>query len=303
MDFMARLHTVVGDCLFLTEPEEALMLAPDLALDLPPFVSIPVRGGEEFQGSPAVFAGDLREPLVAFMTESLERRGSDGIREDPRCFTADGLREDPLVCCVTGLLVEAGSYSRRLTSRVLLEVVRQSAALLSGDMSEFGAGVRHSLLALRELGGAERGRILADLVWGLTGRLSVAWSLAGEEVPTIRPSRLYQSLVGNRLVFAFEHGTLDPERDLPLVSTLLGIDIDPGILRNLEIAVHTAIEAAVSGVKGDISSTIRVLAGGSRDVRALALERTVSTLAIHGLAELVDVRMLTKRGIPRREAK
>lgn len=307
MDVLDFLKVVVPKCRLVTDSDDALSVAPDLGADLPPMTLLPLRDGPAL-GLPVAFSNVLRAPLAERLVALLEplARGQSG--EGAEELSGAALARDPLVQTLAGLLIEASQTSPQACSLVLLELARQSSAIVDGDVEELrvvlpalAARLAPPLTRLLDFEIPARAAALQSVSRSLAARLSAAWSIAGQFDEGLAPSRLHQALVRSRLPFVIPREGLDLPGDLPLAAAALGSPAEPAALTGAFLAVRAALAALeIKGAAPNIAvAGLRDLCRDRRDPLALAFDPQVAAWALHGLASLTDNKALAQSGVPK----
>jgi hypothetical protein len=307
MDVLDFLKVVVPKCRLVTDSDDALSVAPDLGADLPPMTLLPLRDGPAL-GLPVAFSNVLRAPLAERLIALLEplARGQSG--EGAEELSGAALARDPLVQTLAGLLIEASQTSPQACSLVLLELARQSSAIVDGDVEELrvvlpalAARLAPPLTRLLDFEIPARAAALQSVSRSLAARLSAAWSVAGQFDEGLAPSRLHQALVRSRLPFVIPREGLDLPGDLPLAAAALGSPAEPAALTGAFLAVRAALAALeIKGAAPNIAvAGLRDLCRDRRDPLALAFDPQVAAWALHGLASLTDNKALAQSGVPK----
>ena len=307
MDVLDFLKVVVPKCRLVSDSDDALSVAPDLGADLPPMTLLPLRDGPAL-GLPVAFSNVLRAPLAERLIALLEplARGQSG--EGAEELSGAVLARDPLAQTLAGLLIEAAQTSPQACSLVLLELARQSSAIVDGDVEELravapalAARLAPPLTRLLDFEIPARAAALQSVSRSLAARLSAAWSIAGQFDEGLAPSRLHQALVRSRLPFVIPREGLDLPGDLPLAAAALGSPAEPAALTGAFLAVRAALAALeIKGAAPNIAvAGLRDLSRDRRDPLALAFDPQVAAWALHGLASLTDSKALAQSGVPK----
>jgi hypothetical protein len=311
MDLDLWLDSVLPECALLESAQEVLRLVPDLASDAPVCQDLLLDDDSlalEW-GFPVRFSHPLRAVLAPYLLKSLSEFLGDGQPEHPDMLTPEKLGREPLVGTLVGLLGEASLHGPRCVSGVLLELSRQSSALLWGDEAETkeaaGAGTlgleakSKELLALDP---REQGRVLGQVAYSLCGRLSAAMQLAQRFHGDVAPTRFYQALLKNKMALVVPAQPFEPGVHLPLAAGMQGLEVDDGLLVGIHLAVTAAAKEGLEG-KGGAQALFRGLAGGRESTANVALEEPIAIWALHGLSDLVGVRQLKKAGLKGAQAR
>ncbi|MCK6525804.1 hypothetical protein L6R49_30750, partial [Myxococcota bacterium] len=307
MDVLDFLKVVVPKCRLVTDSDDALSVAPDLGADLPPLTLLPLRDGPAL-GLPVIFSGVLRAPLAERLIALLEplARGQSG--EGAEELSGAALARDPLTLALASLLLEAAQTSPQACSLVLLELARQSSAIVDGDVEELrevapalAARLAPPLTRLLDFEIPARAVALQSVSRSLSARLSAAWSLAGQLDEGLAPSRLHQALVRARLPLVIPRDGLELPGDLPLAAAALGSPAEPAALTGAFLAVRTALAALeLKGAAPNIAvQGLRDLSRDRRDALALSFDPQVAAWALHGLSSLTDAKALAEAGVPK----
>ncbi len=311
MDLDLWLDSVLPECALLESAEEVLRLVPDLASDAPICQPLPLSDDSlaEEWGFPVRFSHPLRAVLAPYLLKSLSGFLEDGQPEHPDMLTPEKLGREPLVGTLVGLLGEAAMHGPRCVSGVLLELTRQSSALLWGEEAETkeaaGAGtlgLEAKAKELLNLAPREQGRILGHVAYSLCGRLSAAMQLAQRFHSDVTPTRFYQALLKNKMALVVPGQPFEPDVHLPLVAGMQGLEVDDGLLVGIHQAVTAAAKEGLEG-KGGAQALFRGLAGGRKSTTSMALEEPIAIWALHGLSDLVGMRQLKKEGLKGAQAK
>jgi hypothetical protein len=307
MDVLDFLKVVVPKCRLVTDSDDALSVAPDLGFDLPPMTLLPLRDGPAL-GLPVTFSNVLRAPLAERLAALLEplARGQSG--EGAEELSGAVMSRDPLAQTLAGLLIEASQTSPQACSLVLLELARQSSAIVDGDVEELravlpalAARLAPPLTRLLDFEIPARAAALQSVSRSLAARLSAAWSIASQFDEGLAPSRLHQALVRSRLPFVIPREGLDLPGDLPLAAAALGSPAEPAALTGAFLAVRAALAALeIKGAAPNVAvAGLRDLCRDRRDPLALAFDPQVAAWALHGLASLTDNKALAQSGVPK----
>ncbi|MBK9366907.1 MAG: hypothetical protein IPN01_11385 [Deltaproteobacteria bacterium] len=307
MDVLDFLKVVVPKCRLVTDSDDALSVAPDLGFDLPPMTLLPLRDGPAL-GLPVAFSNVLRTPLaerlVALLEPLARGQGGEGAEE----LSGAAMSRDPLAQTLAGLLIEASQTSPQACSLVLLELARQSSAIVDGDVEELravspalAARLAPPLTRLLDFEIPARAAALQSVSRSLSARLSAAWSIASQFDEGLAPSRLHQALVRSRLPFVIPREGLDLPGDLPLAAAALGSPAEPAALTGAFLAVRAALAALeIKGAAPNVAvAGLRDLCRDRRDPLALAFDPQVAAWALHGLASLTDNKALAQSGVPK----
>ncbi|HJN73623.1 MAG TPA: hypothetical protein QGF58_06780 [Myxococcota bacterium] len=304
MDVLDWLNNVLSEARWLRTPEEALALLPDIGVDAPAQVSL-LEGRDQYRGFPVAFADRIREPLASFLVKRISEQVEDRGGEQLNDLCPERLGRDSLVLALAELLVEAGELGQRSTSLVMLELARQCGALCTGDLSGIErrmpavqAQLARCLPRLSRMEPDRRGAALACVAWSLSARLSFAWAMAGKLNPVVRPTRLHQALVANKVALVIAHGRLELPRDASLLAAVAGIKTGREQLE----AVHTGVAAACRhAFSTDTASAkaLRDLAGTRSDPASLALDPAIASWVLNDLEEIAPGRVLTGAGVSR----
>lgn len=122
MDVLDFLRVIAPRCRLLGTPAEALAVLPDLGVDAPGLVPLPLAAGP-VPVMPIAFAEALRRPLANAVLDRLgplvRGEGGEGLGD----ITPEVLRKDSLVRLLARLLLEASGLGVRSCSLVMLEDV------------------------------------------------------------------------------------------------------------------------------------------------------------------------------------
>ncbi len=303
MDVVKWLETLLGDCRLVGSAEEAMALVPSLGLDAPNTMEIPLSGASPWRGSPVGFAKALRQPLGMMVAEAMTEVLGGQAPSDPSQLSLEVLANDAATSVLARLLVEAWRSGPRSASLVMLETVRQASQIAWGDFDELTryspAAAARARRAIDDMPDRLKVRVeyLHGLAWALSVRLGGAWALAASLDPSVRPTRLYQALVTNRLALVAPAGALSPDSDLDLIAGVLDIQVEEGILTATHQAVCAVLKVALAGGGDAPGAALRALAGSRSSVPALALDPRLAGLALQALPDLVDAKALKSAGV------
>ncbi len=303
MDVIKWLETLLGDCRLVGSVEDLVALLPSIAVDGPHWMDVAPDGGLAWRGCPVGFAPVLRQPLGMMVAQAMGEVVAGEVPADPAELSPDDLAQDPATAILARLLVEAAAAGSRSTSLVMLEAVRQSSQVVWGDLDELKAyspaAASRARKSLKDLSKRLPARIeyLQGMAWALSARLGGAWSLASALDARVRPTRLYQALVANRLALVAPSGVFKPGTDLDLVAGVLGIEVQEGILTVAHQAISAVLRVAMEGKGGAAGAGLRALAGDRSDIEGLALDPRIAPLALQVLPELLDARALKAAGV------
>ncbi|MCP4804728.1 MAG: hypothetical protein GY884_05195 [Proteobacteria bacterium] len=308
MDVLDWLNSVLGETRWISTPDEALAIVLDVGVDAP----VLVRVGSSHDGVdrfPVAFADVLRAPVAEFMAARLSEQIEDGVGEQIGDITPERLASDKLVLALSSLLIEGAELSQRSSSLVMLELARQTAAISSGNVADLGrrypaqkAQLDRLLPRLAKFEPTKRGAALAKVAWSLSARLSFSWAMAGRLNPAVRPTRMHQAIVRNKLALVVAHGGLELPRDLGLVAAVSGVRTSQEHLN----AVHAGLVGALKHALGDDSAaakTLRSLAGTRKDAHALALDPAIAGWVLNALKDVAPSRVLQSAGVDRDQLK
>ena len=308
MDVLDWVNAVLSEARWLSTPDEALSILPDVGVDAPAIVQIG-SAHDAAPRMPVAFSDALREPVAEFMAARLADHIEDGVSEQISDITPDRLAKDKLVLALSSLLIEAAELGQRSTSLVMLELSRQTAAIGSGNLADLGrrhpvqkSQLERLLPRMAKLDPAKKGAILAKVAWSLSARLSFSWAMAGKLNPAARPTRLHQAIVRNKLALVLSRGGIQLPRDLALVAAITGVRTT---LEHLT-AVHAGLLGAIKHALKDDSAaakTLRALAGSRKDPEALALDGAISGWVLNGLEDVAPSRVLAGAGVSRDQLK
>ncbi len=184
-----------------------------------PIRSLTVDSQGVYKGFPSACAHLIRAPLGKLVGAQLAAWKAGKPPDAVALSKPERLADDELVALVAELLAEAWRHDRRLTSGVMLEVARQTALLSSGRVDEWGnsadmLGVARLASELSGMDTAARAEGYRAIVWAVSARLSAAWALAAQIDHTIAPTRFFQAMIANKLVFTHPAGSLDSAENL-----------------------------------------------------------------------------------------
>ncbi len=210
---------------------------------------------------------------------------------------------DPLVEVLRAMVAEGLGVSAGAGVVPLLEVVRQTSALLSAPPGELSP----RLAPIRALPPAEQGELLGRLAGRIQVRLAAV--LAALATSGLRVPALAQSVVGSRFALLFERAALDPEASLSLLAAVHGSGIPTATVVAGTIALRTALasildrRSAGRGTPEDLGFALRYLPPDLADRGAADVARAILTDAdavawlLPQLSRFTDVKSLTRAGI------
>ena len=303
MDALRSLKAALANARWLSRPEEALALVPDLVVEMPSLVPVEVQGSQ-LPMAPCAFSARLRAPLAQTLLTRLERAHAGQAVESMREVSPSALKDDPLVRVLCELLCESSVFGVRAQTLVVLELIRQSSGMLLGDESLLlrvpeELRLRQAVDELDELDVATRGEVLGALAFSLQARLGVAYARTNG---LARPGRLYQALAASRLPLVVRPDELRLPRDLVLVTRILEMPVSHDTLGATWLAAKVGLEEGLAQASG-AGTLLRSMAEEGVSLQALLLNPQVMGLSLALLPALLDESGLRKQGLSVAEAR
>ncbi len=262
---------------------------------------------EVCDGLPALIPGEASWAIYSACADVLQHplrsAFERALREAEAPAGAGSPDGDELSVALRALVAEGLSVSPGAGVVPLLEVVRQTAALLSAPPGELSPRIA----AIRAMPPEEQGAFLGRFASRMQVRMSAA--LAALSAAGVRVPALAQAVVGCRFAVLFERGALDLEASLPLLSAVQGTGIPAATVSAGGIALRTAI-AGVLDRRGagratpeDLGFVLRhvppdLADRGVADVaRALLTDPDALAWMLPQLARFTDVKTLVRAGV------
>lgn len=257
---------------------------------------LPVMIARESSWSVYSACGEPLEGPIRHAFESALREA-----EGPVSGVPDG---DPLTAALCRLIAEGLLVSPGAGLVPLLEVVRQTAALLSAPPVPLAVRIAN----IRAMAPEQQGTLLGKLAGRIQVRMAAALASLGSA--GVRVPALAQAVVSSRFAVLFERGALDLEASLPLLAAVHGAGVPPATV----LAGAASLRAAISGVlerrtanrstPDDMGFILRHLPPdladrGADDVaRALGTDADAVAWILPQLSRFTDVKALGRAGIP-----
>ncbi len=317
MDVTERLRTLLRPCSWVRDSSTALRLVPELAVDMPAPLDLATLDGASERAIPVRCLDSLLEPVATVVLQLGEASLEGKAREELHRAGADRILGDALVMAVAELLAQAASPGLSAQAVPALSVAWLTSRMLAGSLAEIKdrrpdlAGKLAKLhTRLTDLPSARRGTVLADIAWGVRGRLAAAVSVAQAGGYSVEAGGLYRRVMADSLVLAFPRGTLDENIPFGVLASLLGLPLEESLASSIERAAAAVIPALVDRrARGKATPTDDALASAfSADLAAAPNARGVlfdlwsGPLLIASLPDLADKGLLAKAGISKEVA-
>lgn len=259
-------------------------------------------------GMPALIPGEVSWAIYSASADLLEgpvrAAFEHALREAEAPAGAGSSEGDELSDVLRGLIAAGLSVSPGAGVVPLLEVLRQTAALLSAPPGELSPRIA----AIRAMPAEEQGAFLGRFASRIQVRVGVA--LARLSAAGVRVPALAQAIAGSRFAVLFERGALDLEASLPLLASVHGSGVPAATVSAGGTALRTAIAAVLDrrtanrSTPEDLGFLLRhvppdLADRGAADVaRALLTDPDALAWMLPQLARFTDAKTLTKAGVP-----
>lgn len=235
MDGSDRLKPILSRCRWVADERELMARVPELNGQALPIESWPIGQTGEQWVTPLTGIARLAGLVVEVMEQSRNKDVTSFLTGPASVVGADAL-----VSQLRGVLAHT---SPKQAHRVAMGLAYLSSRLLQNRgptdwMAPVVARRASALVStLAEMDPSERGVALTRISDGLSARLSAAFTIDGHSA-----SGLVRRLIANRLVWVMAHDDSRVEDDLGLVSGIVGIGLDGGVVSMVGAIAQCALE-------------------------------------------------------------
>ena len=226
MEHKERVRALVEGCSWVRDSGLALSLIPALAEDLPAWVH--VDGGQRI---PTPAAGAVAKALAKVLPELLQQAQS-GATDEIGSFDRGQLQSDPLVRTLTGMFAQASRRGLRSHTVPAIVTAWATREILAGRVGSAGLLEPAELGVVDDIAQQLRGTdehtrmsLVTRIGRGVAGRVGAAMSLAAGSGLRLPTGDLYRVLLPNVLVLNWKSSAFQVDRDLPLASMALGLQL------------------------------------------------------------------------------
>lgn len=303
MEHRERVRALVEGCAWVRDSGLALSLIPALAEDLPAWAGVHGSGPR----IPTPAAGAIARALAKVLPDLLQQAKS-GDAPELSSFDRGQLQSDPLVRTLTAMFAQTTRKGLRSHTVPAIVTAWATREILLGRMGSAG------LLEPAELGAVDeaaqqlmavedevRMNLVARIGRSVAGRVGAAMALAAGSGLRIPTGDLYRVLLPNVLVLNWTKTTFKAERDLPLASAALGLQLTAAQIADARKALQFMIAAADAAKPSNPLSALTTALEGwrvdSKDPMSAILHPLAAPWILRSLPHLTTVKDLKAAGV------